>query len=490
MSGLNAEPMMRTLALPYRVATRVDGKVAVEWPGLEYASAKGRANLSLTPTRASVTQSTLPVGGRIEAGGDGNQLIATLRDVRAAGASLNGRVRINDRERIDGTLQAQAANVQATVNAVGAFLGRRQGSMLPMSVGGSLTADGRVSGTITAPTLTATLQAPSLAIGDAQGIAVNGDLAYRTAALTVNRVDVVWQEARATASGTIGLRGQRALDLTVRADALQVAGLLRAVEQSSIPASGTLSAQARIGGTADAPVATMQVQGADLAAYNETLGSLNAAARLSGRQLDITSLVLDKPQAGGNGRITATGSYQLTTRQFTADLQSQNVKLLTLTLPDGRPVRGTVEAIAHANGTVQNLAGTINVRADDLVVGEYAVGAVVADTTLADARATTNAAVEKFGLTSTSTIAVNRPYQAAISATVNDLDLAALPLKLQTPLQGRMRAELEASGPLADPQSGRARATVETFAGSWNEKPLGRHNCTTRMNGSRSIDCS
>ena len=113
--------------------------------------------------------------------------------------------------RIDGRLQARAVNVQNTVNAVEAFLGRRPETMLPMSIGGALNAAGRISGTITAPTLTASLQAPSLAIGDARGIAVAGELAYRTAALDVHRLDVTWHEATATASGTIGLRGRRAL---------------------------------------------------------------------------------------------------------------------------------------------------------------------------------------------------------------------------------------------------------------------------------------
>ncbi len=155
--------------------------------------------------------------------------------------------------------------------------------------------------------------------------------------LAINRLDVDWQGARANASGTIGLTGRRALDLAVRADALQVSGLLSAIERGDLPVTGTLSATAQVAGTTANPSATVRIVGNDLVAYNEALGTLSADARLVGRQLDVTSLQLDKPQPDGNGRIAATGSYHLDSRRYTVDLRSQNVKLLTL-----RTARSTV----------------------------------------------------------------------------------------------------------------------------------------------------
>jgi outer membrane protein assembly complex protein YaeT len=59
-----------------------------------------------------------------------------------------------------------------------------------------------------------------------------------------------------------------------------------------------------------------------------------------------------------------------------------------------------------------------------------------------------------------------------VSAEIGDLDLAALPVKIETPLEGRLRATLEAEGPLADPQRGRATANVESFSGSWRQQPF------------------
>ena len=70
-----------------------------------------------------------------------------------------------------------------------------------------------------------------MTVGDEIGIGVDGDITYRPAALAINRLDINWQGAHANANGTIGLTGRRALDLSVRADALQVSALLRAIER-------------------------------------------------------------------------------------------------------------------------------------------------------------------------------------------------------------------------------------------------------------------
>ena len=108
-------------------------------------------------------------------------------------------------------------------------------------------------------------------------------------------------------------------------------------------------------------------------------------------------------------------------------------------------------------------SGNVSVRADDLVVGEYVIGTVTADTTLADALATTVATAEQFALTAKSTIGTSRPYPATIVAEIGDLDLSALPFKLQTPLEGRLRATVDAQGPLSDPQSGRRTRPLKRF---------------------------
>ena len=134
---------MRSLQVPYGVATRVDGRVNAEWPGLAVEKASGSARMSMTPTASAASRSTLPMGGRIDVSGDGTRVDATLTSVRVAGADINGRVRLGDRQQLDGTLHLSAANVQSTIAAVEAFLGRPHGSLVPVTLAGSVVADGR-----------------------------------------------------------------------------------------------------------------------------------------------------------------------------------------------------------------------------------------------------------------------------------------------------------------------------------------------------------
>lgn len=472
VEALRAEPLMRALRLPYRAASRVDGQVSAEWPGLEYARALGNARLFLTPTTQHAAGSTLPVGGRVDVTGDGERVDATLRGVSAAGVTLDGRVTLGDRTTIGGDFRAHVPNVNTTVNVLEAFLGRAPGSLVPVPVAGALSANGRIAGTVSAPVIRASMAAPSLAVGDASGINVTSNLIYRRSALAIERADVVWQQARAHAQGVVGLTGRQPIDLSITADRLQVGDLLRAVQYGHVPATGIVSATAQVGGTVGNPIATLHVQGTNLVAYNETLGTLNADARLAGRTLDVTRFALAKPQAGGAGTIVGTGSYHFTNRNYALDVRSQNVRLESLQLPDGRTVTGEVELIARGSGSIDRPAGTINLQTNDLLVDDVLVGRVVADTTLETAVATTQLTADRFGLRAASTVETARPFLAKVSAQVTGLDLAALPLQLQTPLEGRMHARIEAEGPLTDLQRGRADAAVETFAGTWRQQPF------------------
>ena len=139
VEALNAESLMRSLRLEYRVASRVDGRINGRWTGTNYAAAAGEAQLFLTPNRGNAVASTLPVGGRVDITGNGERAVVILRNVRAAGTDLNGHVTLGNRQTLDGTIRARSANVQSTINTMETFLGRRRGSLTPVQIGGALT---------------------------------------------------------------------------------------------------------------------------------------------------------------------------------------------------------------------------------------------------------------------------------------------------------------------------------------------------------------
>ena len=472
--ALNVELLMGSLGLEYRVASRLDGRINGRWAGNDYAAAAGEAQLFLTATRRTAGASTLPVGGRIDVVSRGDRAVATLRNMRAAGAELNGRLSFGIRPRaaVDGTVRARAANVQTSLDAMDVFFGRRGDPLAPIPLGGALTAVGRVGGTVSAPVLAMSIEAPGLSVGDASGIRLKGDITYQRTALAIETLDAAWQGGRVNAMGVIGLQGPGALDLSVTADAVPIGSLFQTAELGDIPATGIVSAEARVNGTTARPEASIRVQGNDLTAYNETWGTLVADVRVSGPQIDIASLQLDKPQPGGNGRIVASGSYHLEARRYDLDVRSQDLRLLSLQVPGSPVITGGLDISGGGTGDVAQPSGRVNFHASNLVVGDYAIGDVIADTTLANGTASTTANADRFALTARSEIAVKQPYLARIVAEVNDLDLGALPLKLQTPLTGRVRANIDAEGPLAEPRRGTAHARVETFEGSWRGMPF------------------
>ncbi len=146
---------------------------------------------------------------------------------------------------------------------------------------------------------------------------------------------MTWRDATAHANGTIGLSGRQPLALQATVDGMALEPALAAAGYGDIPASGRFSMQAQASGTLKNPQATVAVRGADLTAYGETFGVVSLDAALRNRRIDLTSLRLDKPQPDGNGQLTARGSYDLDRRRYDLSLDSRDLRLTTLTLPDG-----------------------------------------------------------------------------------------------------------------------------------------------------------
>lgn len=124
--------------------------------------------------------------------------------------------------------------------------------------------------------------------------------------------------------------------------------------------------QGVVSGTVSQPAVAVTLQGSELTAYNETLGSLTARMNMEGREILLEQLVLDKPQPDRNGRVSVTGRYHLDRKSYTFDLRSEDVRLVSATLPQGQGVRGEVELLARGTGTVASPAADVHLEADDL----------------------------------------------------------------------------------------------------------------------------
>jgi outer membrane protein assembly factor BamA/autotransporter translocation and assembly factor TamB len=483
INSVDAEWVMRTLGLPYTVASRVSGKVRAEWPGLEYRQATGDADATLTPTTERVARSTMPVGGRVIARAANGRIDAQLVQVNAAGAQASGRVGLSEDRQLTGQLTARASDVSRVTSSLEAFLGRARGSLMPTPITGGLAVDTRLSGTLNQPNAAATVNAPALTIGGATGVALAADLGYTPTALNVQRAEVTWEEAKAHVDGRIGLDGDRRLSLNLNVNQVGVPWLLKVANQPDVPASGVLSAMGTVEGTTDRPQAMLAVQGTKLVAYGEEFGALNADVNLTGREVQVSRFTIEKPQPDMPGLITGTGSYHLDRRTYTADLNSEHVKLLGLQLPGGQTLRGAVQLAAEGMGSVDAPAGTADVTLDGLEIerpaasGDAAeieqVGRVVVNAVAENKSATIKATAERYNLNADAIVALARPWPSKLTVRAENLDIATLPgLPANGTYEGQLRATVEASGDLVAPEKGMATATIESFMGGWNGRPI------------------
>src|SRR5262249_43570043 len=198
----------------------------------------------------------------------------------------------------------------------------------------------------------ASVTAPSISFGAVKRIAASADLSVTPSALTITRSDVTWDGGHARVNGTAGLTGDRPLDLVLDADVPDLRALGQAAIGADVSVTGSLRAHGTVAGTVARPSGSLALEGADVVAFGEALGSLSAAVTVAGRDVTLSRLVIDKPQPGTPGRISATGSYNLTRSTYTLAFQSQDVRLLALTLPGGRRIRGNVQLSGKGAGSV------------------------------------------------------------------------------------------------------------------------------------------
>jgi outer membrane protein assembly factor BamA/autotransporter translocation and assembly factor TamB len=481
INSVDAEWVMRTLGLPYTVASRITGTVKAEWPGLEYRQATGDADATLTPTSARVARSTMPVGGRVIAHGANGRIDAQLVQVGAAGAQASGRMSVAEDRHLNGQLTARTSDLSQLTSSLEVFLGRPRGSLMPTPIRGPVAIDARLSGTVDAPSATTKVNAPKLSVGGADGVGLTADVVYTPEALSVERADVAWEDAKVHVDGRVGLAGDRRLALNLTANEVGVPWLLKVANRPDVPAVGLLSAMGTISGTTSSPAAMIAVKGSNLVAYGEEFGTLNADVNLAGREVQVSRLEIEKPQPDNPGLITATGSYHLDRRTYTGEVKSENVRLLGLQLSSGERIRGDLELAASGMGSVDSPAGMADITLDALEIerssGETReitqVGRVVVNATAANKEATIKATADRYNVNADAIVALARPWATKLTVVADNLDIATLPgLPANGNYEGQLRATVEATGDLVAPEKGMATATIDSFAGSWNGRPF------------------
>jgi translocation and assembly module TamB len=158
------------------------------------------------------------------------------------------------------------------------------------------------------------------------------------------------------AGSNINVTGRTALakDYATTADAsiqnLSVEKTLSIAGQASVPARGTLSANAHVAGTLEAPNADLSFALARANVYQEPINRLQGSVHYSNTVVNIPSITLDVPA----GSLTLSGSFTHPANNFNAGAVNLNV--------NSTPIQ--LAKIQHVRQEKPDIAGTLRLAAD------------------------------------------------------------------------------------------------------------------------------
>jgi outer membrane protein assembly complex protein YaeT len=468
--SLNLESVSRSLDLPVRIASRAAGRIEAAWPAMQFEQAAGRANLDLTPTRTQPARDVLPVAASLTANARGRNVTLNVRSVDTLGAAGSGTITVSASEALDGQLVAQIDSLGEMVQRLNALLGKGAGeSAIGTTIEGPARITARLGGTLDNPRVATSISSTGLQLGKLSGVDADINLDYGSDRIVLRNADVNWRGQSVNVSGTVGLKGDDApLDLTARIEQASIADVLAGLE-SNLPAQGSITANARIGGTRGRPEANVSLSGTDLQLYGEPLGTLTLQARLDNQVLTVPSLRLDKPDSGG---LAASGTYNLETKAYSVNAAADDFTLSQMVLPDGTPVRGVIDLSAQGSGTIDDPMLDLTLNAGNLRVRDDEIGSVSLTARVAQQQANIEVAAPRYQVSANATVGIRQPYPAQFAVRLNGTDLAQLPIADGQSLTGTVTATVTGNAPLADWKDGQVEARVARLDLRYNGQPV------------------
>ncbi|HEU5457502.1 MAG TPA: hypothetical protein VFU68_02670, partial [Terracidiphilus sp.] len=368
--------------------------------------------------------------------------------------------------------------------------GKNGAAALPVSLGGEAHFHGMWTGSLINPHLTGTLNATNLVVdlpaatGSSQARSLRWDSVDATGSYASNRItadhaDFRHGEASIHLQGSLtaassaagshsrpGFDGNSVLSIQLSAAHVNVAELEPFVGLS-IPASGQLSTQFQAEGPLHAVhgAGWVQIDHANL--YDEPVDRIRAQGTLAGTELSLSSVTLSAPA----GTATASGSYDLHSRQFTIQAQSTGLQLAAI-----QHLRNSSLSPAGAFGFTITGSGTP--ANPQLTVRGQLTGTTLAGETLGNVEIdahTANRALmyalnthfESAELTVRGQTELNDDYTTQATLRFSRFDIG-IPLKLlHVPGltgQSALAGVITLSGPLRKPGELRGEATLQDLA--------------------------
>ncbi len=409
--GLNLRQISSAPAIRALPPGSLSASVTAGFTGLQWGDSRVSARTAVTfsPGRGSREASTIT--GAVDARFRGQQADVTINSISGEGASLRGSLSYGIRDQsIKGELSGKIDKLSRVVQRIEATLNKPAGSLLPFPLDGSAEWSASLSGTLSQPVAKVQVDASDLSSGSVSNAAIHLEGAYAADRLVIERSRLQWRGQAGSVEGEIGFgSGSAPIHLEALLDGVAVEEILKGLALNPV-VSGSANARILAEGTVQDPRARIQFDVQGIEAYGEKLGILTGEADLKEGILSLSRLELDKPQEGGNGRLEASGSLQLNSRECAFSVKGTNLSFQNLLLPGDVSVTGAIQLSAGGSGSLDNLAVQAKAEGKDLRVSGTDFSQLQADLNLANHKADLKITDPGRGITANAEIDLTESY--------------------------------------------------------------------------------
>ena len=480
MQQLSVEAGLHNFALPV-LAAAFTGK-HLGYDGTLDGSLKAQGDLKAKGTSGYAAQARLailpgkrgvPVSGHLDASYAGAS--GTVDLDHSYIALPNSRVDLSGalNRRIDVNLLSRNLNDFLPAANFGAT--KPQASLPVTLEGGTATVQAQITGDLSAPHITSHVAVNRFAVEQRSFDRFALDLAASPSGAMIQNGLLTRRALQTTFDASIGLRkwspvpsSPLAANLTVRNG--DVADLLSLAGESSVPASGTLSADVHVNGTYGDPLGSATLQVENGTAYEQAFNRLYANVNLADRLITLAPLSLVAPA----GRIDVNGTFQHPRDSFstghaqfrvtTTNIQLADIKMLQKqNVGAGGVINLSASAAADVREVNKQSAVTVSNISADLSARKLRVQNQDAGNLTASAR-TANGTVN-YNLTSnfagsninvTGRTALAKDYPTTADASIQNLSVEkslSIAGEGSLPARGNFSASAHVAGTLAAPNA-------------------------------------
>lgn len=345
---LDLARLSQRFRVPIEVASIMRGEASAVWPGLAFDSARADARLEFASKPPQPSLKVLPVSGVLRVELRDRHLHVWTESLQALATEVSGSIDLAPDRSLTGSLRA-AGDIRGMLAGIEEFRGS---SGPPPDLAGNADLAVELGGPLDKPTGEVLAEGSRLRWGSVENASLQATAHYNSAQLELGNARLRWQDSEVNASGRIGLEEQDpTIVFEARSGDPDLPTVLGVFGQT-LPVGGSFALAVHGSGTLAQPQVAISARGRDLRAYGEDLGVLAAQAAFANRTLRFDSFRLERD----GGAVTGTGAYDLSSRDYTVQLNANEFALRSLELPQVGAARGSVDLKVSGSGNVDRPA--------------------------------------------------------------------------------------------------------------------------------------